>query len=128
LFAGCSSATKPDLRRLELSKEEEAIFQVGRAYNDATKALKKPPGSIKELKPYLKKYGDPDEVLISPNDGQPYQISWGMMAMRPPKSRQDGLLLVYEKTGKDGKRYGLDFRLHVFQMTDAQFEMARGLK
>jgi len=124
LIAGCSSAHKSD----ELNKEEEAIAHVGAAYRDASHFLKRGPASVKELKPYLKKYGDPDTVLTSPNDGQPYQINWGLIPSRPSRSAQTQRILAYEQAGKDGKRYVLDFMLKVHHLNDAEFERMRDSK
>jgi hypothetical protein len=69
LATGCGSHKEvgnpltPD----ELTPEAEAILHVGQAYRDAYTALKKPPASIKDLKPHLTKFGDPDKALVSPN-------------------------------------------------------------
>src|SRR5690242_11456817 len=70
----------------ELTPEAEAILHVGQAYRDAYTARKKPPSSIKDLKPYLTKFGDPEKVLISPSDNQPYEITWGVVPGHPPRS------------------------------------------
>jgi len=123
-LSGCSSS-KPIT---ELSKEEQAISLVGRAYRDASMALRRGPKSIQELKPYLKKYGDPDQSLVSPNDGQPYQIVWGLTPARPARSAVDNPILAYEQTGKDGKRYVLDYMLKVHHLTDKEFTAMRGSK
>jgi hypothetical protein len=124
LVSGCSSK-KPIT---ELSKDEEAINIVGRAYRDASLALKRGPTNVKELKPYLKKYGDPDRSLVSPNDGEPYQIVWGLMPSRPGRSSVENPILAYEQTGKDGKRYVLDCMLKVHHLTDKEFTAMRGSK
>jgi hypothetical protein len=118
LVLGCSPA-KPD--RGDLSKEEQAILNVALAYRDASNALQRGPASEKDLKPYLKSYGDPDQVLVSPNDGQPYQFTWGLIPSRPSKSAIGQRYLVYEKTGKDGKRYVVDLMLQVHHLSDQEF-------
>jgi hypothetical protein len=123
-LSGCSSNKQPH----EPSKEEDAISLVGRAYRDASLALKRGPKSLNELKPYLKKHGDPDHSLVSPNDGQPYQIIWGVIPSRPSRSSAENRVLAYEQTGKDGKRYVLDCMLKVHHLTDSEFSAMRGSK
>jgi hypothetical protein len=118
LVIGCSSSAP---NRGELSKEEQAIVNVAQAYRDASNALQRGPANEKELKPYLKQYGDPDQLLVSPNDGQPYQFVWGLTPSRPTKSAFGQRLLVYEKTGKDGKRYAVDFMLKAHHLNAEEF-------
>jgi hypothetical protein len=122
LVIGCSSATN----RGELSKEEQAIVNVALAYQDASNALQRGPASEQELKPYLKKYGDPDQLLVSPNDGQHYQFTWGIIPARPTKNAVGKRFLVYEKTGKDGKRYAVDLMLKVYHLNDSEFTNSQG--
>lgn len=110
----------------EFTPEAEAILHVGRAYRDAYTARKKPPASTRDLKPYLAKFGDPDKALISPRDGQPYEITWGVVPNRPPRSITVSPFLVWEKSGKDGKRYVLDFLFRVRCLTEEEFETLRG--
>jgi hypothetical protein len=112
----------------EYTPEEEAILQVGKAYLEASRALKRGPTSIKELNAYLKKHGDPDKLLISPNDGQAYRINWGVTPMRPSPTAQNKTFLVYEQAGKNGKRYTLDFMLKVRHLSDEEFEAMAGSK
>jgi hypothetical protein len=121
-MTGCSSTKKP----VELSKDEEAIVHVGLAYRDASAALKRGPASVTELKPYLKKYGDPDQLLVSPNDGQPYHIVWGLIPSRPSKNSQTQRFLAYEKTGKHGKRCALDCMLKVHHLSDEELKNMQG--
>ena len=128
LATGCRShrevgnSLTPD----EFTVEAEAILHVGQAYRDAYTALKKPPASTKDLKPYLAKFGDADKALISPSDGQPYEITWGVVPNRPPRSMKVSPFLVWEKSGKDGKRYVLDFMFRVRCLTEEEFENLRG--
>jgi hypothetical protein len=125
---GCPSAKEVggSLAPDELTPEAEAILHVGQAYRDAYTARKKPPSSIKDLKPYLTKFGDPDKVLISPSDNQPYEITWGVVPRHPPRSMKVSPFLVSEKNGKDGKRYVLDFTFKVRYVTEEEFEKLRG--
>ncbi len=116
-----ASSLAPD----EFTPEADAILHVGQAYREAYAALKRAPAGIKDLKPYLAKFGDPDKVLTSPSDGQPYEITWGLEPGRPPRSMKTNPFLVCEKRGKDGKRYVLDFQFRVRCLTEDEFENLR---
>jgi hypothetical protein len=128
LAVGCTShkgvarALAPD----EFTPEAEAILHVGQAYRDAYTERKSPPAGIRDLTPYLAQYGDPDKLLVSPRDGQPYEITWGVVPGRPPRSIKTSPFLVCEKSGKDGKRYVLDFTFRVRCLTEEEFEQLRG--
>jgi hypothetical protein len=127
LTAGCGSREVPkSLASEELTPEAEAILHVGEAYREAYTATKRPPAGVKDLKPYLAKFGDPDKVLVSPSDGQPYEITWGVAPGRPPRSMNVSPFLVCEKSGKDGKRYVLDFQFRVRSLTEEEFGKLRG--
>jgi hypothetical protein len=127
LTAGCGSrkADAP-LAADDLTPEAQAILHVGEAYREAYAATNKPPAGINDLKPYLAKFGEPDKVLVSPSDGQPYEITWGVVPGHPPRSPKVSPFLVCEKSGKDGKRYVLDFTFKVRRLTGGQFEKLRG--
>lgn len=122
LFSGCSS---PSTSNGQLTTEEQAIRNVGLAYRDASRALRRGPTSVKELQPYLKKYGNPEKLLTSPSDGQPYHIVWGIVPSQPSKGGQSNRFLAYEQTGKNGKRYALDFMLKVHHLNDEEFNRLR---
>jgi len=94
------------------------------AYLQATKALDRPPRNLDDLRPFLKKLGDPAEILRSPNDGEAYKILWGVDVMNVKPT--DGQLPVtaYEQLGKDGKRYVL-FVKEIRQVSDEDFKKAR---
>ena len=122
VLASCS----PSTRSTELSADEEAIVHVGLAYREASNALKRAPKGIEDLKPYLKKFGDPDKVLISPNDGKPYHIVWGASASRPTKAAQAQRFLAYEEAGKDGTRLAIDFKMNVYHLSNEEFQRMQG--
>ena len=116
--SGCSSGNRGST---DLNSDEEAIVHVGMAYRDACNALKRAPKGVEDLKPYLKKYGDPDKVLISPSDGQHYHIVWGVIPSRPTKGAQAQRFLAYEESGKDGMRYAVDIKLKVYHLSNEEF-------
>ena len=128
LTIGCTSHTVgKSLAPDEVTPEAEAILHVGQAYREAYAARKKkPPTGINDLKPYLAKFGDPDKALISPSDGEPYEITWGIAPGRPPRNMKVNPFLICEKSGEDGKRYVLDFTFRVRCLTEKEIETLRG--
>jgi hypothetical protein len=121
LLAGCSGKQAG-----QLNSEEQALVNLGLAYREASAALKRGPTSVAELKPYLEKYGNPDDLLVSANDGQPYEIVWGVIPSRPARGFQTQRLLIYEKVGKHGKRYALDCMLKIHHLSDSEFASMTG--
>ena len=100
------------------SKEFQNLIFIAQAYVDAVDGkLGRPPNDVEELKTYLEGMGNPDEVLVSPNDGLPYVIVWGVKPGRFP--------IAYEQKGKDGARVVVDRRLMPWRVTDEEFARLR---
>src|SRR5262249_53227668 len=53
------------------------LFALSRIYSAAQRTLGRPPRNAEELRPFAKDVGDLDQLLVSPNDQQPYLIAWG---------------------------------------------------
>jgi hypothetical protein len=115
--AGCSS--KPKER--DPDKSEENLKRIGQAYRDAGLQLHRPPANLQDIKPYLMKYGDPEELLRSPNDGQPYDIVWRITPLRFSPGVTHIKVLAHEHTSANSKRYILDVMLKTRSMTDEEF-------
>jgi hypothetical protein len=82
------------------------------------------PRKGEDLKPYLKQIApneDPEVFLRSPNDGQPYEVAWGV---RLDRVMDIGAVFAHEKKGVDGKRYVMTVARIVKTMTDAEFSHA----
>jgi hypothetical protein len=107
-LTGCGSGAKV----LSLTNCEQTLAHVAMAYTEADSRLGHPPKNTEELKPYLKAYGNPDELLVSPNDGQPFVIIWGVDTTRGGPTDYKGMwsILVYEQKGASGKRTIADTR------------------
>jgi hypothetical protein len=118
LAAGCSGGSaRPPFT------SEENLRLIGVAYQQASAKVGHPPHDVEELKPTLKRYGDPETLLVSPGDGKPFTIRWGTPALRPgPGGTRP--VLAYESDGVEGKKYVLDNMLAVKQMTDAELGQA----
>jgi hypothetical protein len=74
------------------------------AYFEASKLLGRPPASKEELIPFLKKLGDPAQLLRSPDDGEDFVIVFGI---DPMSTDNLPCVWVYERHGKDGRRWFL---------------------
>jgi hypothetical protein len=107
-LAGCGSDTDV----VKFSNAEQELTCVAMAYGDAHSKLGRGPKDAEELKPFLKTFGDPDDLLVSPNDGQPYVIVWGVDPSRggPTDYKQMFPILAYEAAGSKGKRAVTDVR------------------
>jgi hypothetical protein len=118
--AGCWSS-EPNV--VPLSNSEKNLSRIATAYIDAHEKLGRPPKSAEELKPSLKDAGTPEEVLISPNDGEPYVVIWGVDPSRGGPTDYQGMwqILAYEKKGKGGKRAVTDVRGRPMTVLDADF-------
>src|SRR5262249_53437679 len=106
--AGCG--TGPNV--IPLTKSEKSLTYIALAYGEAHSRLGHGPKKAEELKPDLKKVGNPEEVLISPNDGQPYVVVWGANPTRggPTDYKQMFPILAYENKGVRGLRALTDIR------------------
>ncbi|SRR5579875_430568 len=94
VLAGCSK----DYTVTELPQGEKNLRIIFKAYTQAAYRLGHSPKNVEELKPFLKDYGNPDELLISPNDGKPYVI------VPDANLKKGSSVLAFEREGKNGKR------------------------
>jgi hypothetical protein len=108
VLAGCG--TGPNV--IPLTKSEKSLTYIALAYGEAHSRLGHGPKNADELKPFLKEFGNPEELLVSPNDGQPYVVVWGANPTRggPTEYKQMFPILAYENRGTRGKRSLTDIR------------------
>jgi len=116
---GCGSG---EPKVAQVAESVQHLKKISAAYQEATAKLERPPENVEELKPFLKKFGDPATILHSSDDGQEYKIFWGVDFLNAKKG---GVypVLAYEQQGKDGKRYVLLIRT-VAHMTDEELKAA----
>ena len=100
VLAGCSK-TSTEVAGQGPDDAAVQLRTVASAYSGATVKLGRPPRNMEELKPFLKLGGDPDQILRSPHDGQPFEIVWGVDA------EEANGVFAYEKQGAGGKRWVL---------------------
>lgn len=108
----------------KLEPAHESLMRVGTAYYRFNTRYGKAPTGVADLKPFLKEFGNPDELLRSPRDGEPYVICWGVDLQRPQPWVQSTGVLAYERRGAEGKRYVLTTMRSVVLMTDEEFRQA----
>ena len=124
IVAGCSSKVQVT----EVPPGKKNLLVIARAYGQATQKLGHSPRSVEELKPFLKDYGNPDKLLVSPNDGKPYAIVAGVNMKNPRGTpvlayEQVGKtpVLAYEQEGKNGQRQIVDQGMNVRMVTEEEF-------
>ncbi len=119
-LAGCSrtvvnKATTPT---------EDRLYKLGKAYQRASSRLNRAPVDFEELRPDLEP-GDSDELLRSPNDGEPFVILWGVdFRALPPSPKAPHTVAAYEQRGSNGKRYVLRFPLEVAHLSKEELGKA----
>jgi len=118
MLSGCGSSDSQPVVK-ELNASQDNLRSIRAAYLQVVQTSGRPQGA-NDLVPALKKFGDPDTILVSPADGQPYVIVWGIDPMSPSMV---GKIWAYERNGKDEKRWVIDHR-HVREMSDEEFGKA----
>jgi hypothetical protein len=114
-LAGCSS--KPPPKREP--PVEVYLRRLVQAYDVAEYKLGRPPRNEDELKRFLGETGateDPEQLLVSPRDGQKYVVYYGRR-LDPYGSE----LLAHEKDGADGTRYAITLSRDVRVLSDDEF-------
>jgi hypothetical protein len=121
LAAAPSCSSSPTAKEVDAG-DVSGLRKIASAYGRATAKNGRPPGKPSDLQPFLPEGDDVDQLLVSPRDGQPYVIFWGVN----PRTEQAGespVVIGYEKVGKDGTRF-VFHSLGVVSMTDAEFAKA----
>jgi hypothetical protein len=119
-LAGCG----PRTHVVPLSQAEKDLSSVVMAYRDAHAQLGRAPKSADELKPFLAEFGNPDALLTSPNDGQPYVVIWGADPTQGGPTEYQGMwpILAYESKGTGGQRAVSDIRGRPLSVPEADFQ------
>jgi hypothetical protein len=109
-LSGCGSGTDV----VQFSQAEKNLGFIAMAYSDFHSKHGRGPKDAEELKPFLKVFGNAEELLVSPNDGQAFVVVWGADPTRGGPTLPLNLfpILAYERKGKGGKRAIGDIRGH----------------
>jgi len=97
----------------------ERLHKIGLALNEAATRLGRPPMDLSEVRPFLAEHGDPDHLLVSPRDGQPFRVFWDVDV----RSVAYDTVLAHEQVGSGGTRFVLTATA-VVQLTDAELNAA----
>ena len=98
LLAGCFTKKNPEIPKASVD-HLQTIYQ---SYNKAAETLKRGPKDLDEFKKFLPPGTNADEILISPHDGKPYKLVWGVNPRTPPRGPFPPVM-AYEQEGKDGE-------------------------
>ena len=123
--SGCGHGSGPVVT--PLPKAEQDLCSIAQAYREAFERTNKAPESFEELRPFLVSFGNPDDMRVSPNDGQPYVVMWGADPTRGGGGPVKGMwsIVAHEQTGKDGRRAVADMRGLAATVTDEEFARLR---
>lgn len=123
--SGCGSSSDPVVT--PLPKAVQDLGSIAQAYGAAFEETGKAPESFDDLRKYLASFGNPDDMRVSPNDGQPYVVMWGADPTRGGGVNPKGLwhIVAHEKVGKDGVRAVADMRGLGTTVTDEEFAQLR---
>jgi hypothetical protein len=127
LSTGCSSAPP------QPPPEDPAggqLRKIGLAYMQVANGTGQPPRTANPIKDALRQMGEanPDSLLVSPNDGQPFTIVFGFDPRTGdtlPDSSAPPVILAYEQTGKDGQRWVLTTLCFAVRLGAEDFAKAR---
>jgi hypothetical protein len=116
MLVGCGSGDKPST--ITTDPTIISLDKLGGAYIRGTP----PPKTKAELLAIFKSCNHPKELLISPSDGQEFIIVYGVELKGLKVTGAQLPIVVFEKTGKDGKRYALRGMNTVVQLTEAELK------
>jgi hypothetical protein len=125
LLAGCSAAPPP----LILPEHGENLALILTAYSEAFEKLQRPPNSMDDLRPFLKGHGKSEQVLISPHDGQLYEILWGVdprQIIMTDAANPHGVVIAHDRVGVNGIRH-VATGMGVMRMEEKEFQRIREL-
>jgi hypothetical protein len=123
LLSGCGRSIEPQVPPAGLSRIQK-LATVCREY---AVNQKKQPSTVEELKAWAKKQPksqltwlgieDVDQAFVSPRDQQPYVLVRGAGQKMGPL-----MVLAYEKTGENGKRYVVTTTGSVLELEEKPFQ------
>lgn len=119
LLVGCSSSSNPEV---VTSGDSSNLQKIQKAYNAYISRTGKGPERLEDLKPFLEKETNIQQLANSPNDGQPYVIIWGVNHLKNPSPQP--IVIAYEKTGKGGTRFVFT-SVGILEMSEEEFNNAQ---
>jgi hypothetical protein len=124
VLAGCSSSS-PTTVLARLDPTQEKLIKIKLAYSHFLSEKGTPPRSAEDLRPLLASGGDnPDDILRSSRDAQPFVICWGVDINAKLPWAKTVPVLAYEKEGVGGSRYVLTAVRSIGLMSEQEFREA----
>jgi hypothetical protein len=122
---GCGGSSDPVVT--PIPEAEQDLCSLAQAYIYTYEKNNKAPESFDELRPMLSEFGNPDDMRISPNDGQPYVVLWGCDPTKGGGGPVKGMwsIVAHEQVGADGKRAVADMRGIATTVTEEEFARLR---
>ncbi len=102
----------------EPHEESEPLLQLLTAYIESSQSLKRPPKSEGELRKFLP--DDADGLFISPRDGKPYVLKYGINMNDPQLDPTNPPMIAWEQDGKNGVRHAISV-MGLMQLDAEQF-------
>jgi len=112
MLVGCRPAEIHSEKPMDAATER--LLAIGTAYRQFTFDEGRPPKGPDDLRPKL----PGDGAFISPRDGKPFTVFWGVDLRAPPTWAVHRPVLAHEAIGVDGSRYTLSFLGNVELLTE----------
>lgn len=124
--SGCGNS-KPlvVVNELDPTRGDLRLIQLGTAYRDFCSRTGRAPKNMGELMPVLQDLGITDYSPVSPRDGKPFEVAWGVFFQLVVDPDKPPTVLAHEAIGQDGSRYVLwDYGMTEL-LPDEKFNLAR---
>lgn len=122
---GCGSKPLVVVNELDPNRGDLRLIQLGTAYRDFCARTSRAPKNMGELEPVLRDLGITDYSSVSPRDGKPFEVAWGVFFQLVVDPDKPPTVLAHEAIGQDGNRYVLWDYGTTELLSDEKFELAR---
>ena len=120
MTAGCSN--EPIVVEAELPEAQARLMEIKFAYTRFQEEYRRPPRNEEELMRTLESE-NPKETLLSPRDGEPFVICYGVNVFGSLDWAKSTPVLAYEPKG-DGTRWVLSIPGAVYELDEEEFQKA----
>jgi len=124
MWAGVLGCSPTNVSDKPLDPIQVKLHKVNTAYSQYTRENGKPPKGPAEIKSLLAKMGDPDDLLKSDRDGEPFVVCWGVDLRRANQYPESLPVFAYEKKGTGGERFVLTTLSTVVKLSDDDFRQS----
>ena len=120
MIAGCNS--DPIVVNEEVPEAQVRLLDINYAYMGFLEKHRRPPRNEKDLRRTLESV-NPDETFLSPRDGEPFVICYGVNIFGPLEWAESTPVIAYEKQG-DGTRWVLSAPGAIYELDEEEFQKA----